>query len=417
MNSVRQRAWQVLCGVMLAGQYASLALRKDPGFTGERDQALLTQLVYGTLRNQRYCRWLWSRFVARMPQDKAAVLLDMSTYELLFLDQVPDYAAVNEAVDIARRFSQGRYAGLVNAVLRKTAAVGKVEPALDDDFQKQALLTSHPAWLARLWKAHYGEEAARKIMAADGLPGIVGLRANPLKTSPEELLKDPKFSVLQDDCLVYDGNILKTDYFARDLVVIQSPASQQAARAVDIRPGETVLDLCSAPGTKAVQLAMAAHDQAPITAVDVHPQRVELILNSARRYGLTSIHPLAADGTRITEVLPPGSFDKVLLDAPCSGLGTLRHKPEIKLRLKPEDLDELVEVQRRLSEAALAMVKPGGLLVYSTCTLDKKENEQRTAAMLEAAPDFTLESQKTLFPFQEEGDGFYIARLRRSMIK
>lgn len=413
MSNVRQTAFEILKNVMLHGEYASLNMRYGNYDLNDKDQGLLTQIVYGTIRNYRYIRYQWELYVDRKVPDEVAVLLDEATYQLILLDRLPAYAVVNETVAIAKR-QYPSYAGLVNAVLRKLADKGAQSIKRDDDYEKFAIETSHPGWLVKMWIAQYGLETTETLCWENLKDGRVEMRANTFKTTTEELLQDPAFSRCGDsDVLVYDGNILATDYFKNDLVIIQSGSSQMAVKALDPKPKERILDMCRAPGTKTVQIAMAANNDATIYSVDIYQQRVDLIEHALAKYGITCVRTVCEDSRTLHTKMPLYYFDKVLLDAPCSGLGTVKHKPEIKLNIKPEDIDDIVRLQSQLLDSAALMVKTNGILVYSTCTLNTKENERQIRMFLRQHREFELVSEETIMPDREHYDGFYISKLRK----
>ena len=416
--NVRELAYKTLCDIIIKKEYANLNMRNFDNGLSEADQGLLTQIVYGTLRNYRYVRYQWSLYVDNVDDRKLAILMDMSTYQLLLLDKVPSYACVNEAVEIAKQFNGGRYASLENAVLRKMADRGPQKVNGTDDYNKIGIETSHPDWMVKMWNAHYGQEIAEKICFENLTEGRVALRVNTLLTTREELLKDPKFYEGEcEDCLYYEGNIIRTDYFKNDLVIVQSESSQQVVRVLDPQKKDRILDMCAAPGTKSVQIAMMTEDDCDLYASDIYEQRVELIKQSAEKYNLKSIKTMCSDGRNLPVTMPLYYFDRVLLDAPCSGLGTLKHKPEIKMNLQPQDVDDIVRLQSQLLDAADLMVKNGGYLVYSTCTLNRKENEKQIEMFLSQHPQFELVYEKTIFPYESHSDGFYIAKMHKSMLK
>ena len=411
MANVRKTAFEILKDVMLHNEYASLNMRYNDYDLNEKDQGLLTQIVYGTLRNYRYVRYQWDLYVDKKVPDEVAVLLDEATYQLLVLDRLPAYAVVNETVRIAKK-EYPAYAGLVNAVLRKLADKGSQSIKSDDATDKFGIETSHPTWLVKMWNAQYGQDLCEEICWENLKDGRVELRVNTLKTSAEQLLEDPKFSRCKDsNALVYDGNIFNTDYFKNDLVFVQSVSSQKAVEVLDPKAGERILDMCRAPGTKTVQIAMMAENNANIYSVDIYPQRVELIENALAKYGISCVTTMCEDSRTLPSKIPLFYFDKVLLDAPCSGLGTLKHKPEIKMTIKPEDIDEITRLQSQLLDSAALMVKAGGTLVYSTCTLNTKENDRQIRMFLSQHADFQLREEKTILPDRDHYDGFYISKL------
>ncbi len=416
--NVRELAFKTLCDIMIKKDYANLNMRNFDYGLNDADQGLLTQLVYGTLRNYRYLRYQWQLYVDRFDDKRLSILLDMSAYQILLLDKVPAYACVNEAVEIAKKINGGRYTNLVNAILRKMANNGPQKVNGTDEYNKLGIETSNPDWLIRMWTAHYGKEVTEKICFENLNEGRIALRVNTLLTTEEELLKDERFSKGHTEgSLYFRGNIINTDYFRNDLVIIQSESSQKVIEVMNPERKERILDICSAPGTKAIQMAMKTGDDCDIYAVDVYPQRVELINQAIAKYGIRSIKTMCCDGRNLPVEMPLYYFNKVLLDAPCSGLGTLKHKPEIKMNIRSEDLDDIVRLQSQLLDAACLMVKNDGYLTYSTCTLNKKENERQVALFLSQHPEFELVYEETIFPFDHHSDGFYIANLHKSVVE
>ena len=397
----RETVWQNLCSIIIDGKFSNLVLRNSA-----QTSPFITQLVYGTLRNYRLVRHAWQKHAQGKLPAKLAVLMDMACYEMLFMD-TPDYATVSECVSIAGKVKKGTYRGVVNAILHK---VGKEDLDSDD----LALRTSHPDWLVKMWQAHYGSEIAEQICWQDIEEPRVALRANELLTSREELLAQPGFCAgTLSSALYYDGNIVQSEYYLNNLVIIQSESSQEVVNNLTIKPGMEILDVCAAPGSKSIQMAMKMKNTGRIVANDLYDFRAELIRKNAQRYGITNMEVCCHDGTEIMNYYPKGSFDIVLLDGACSGLGTLSHKPEIKINITDKDIDDLVVLQKRLLEAAALMVKAGGVLMYSTCTLNKKENERQVENFLKDHPQFHLEAQRTVFPMEYHSDGFYWARMRR----
>lgn len=395
----REVAYNCLVKVINEKQFSNIVLKNTKEVT-----PLVTQLVYGTLRNYRLVREAWSKYAGKMPSSKIAILLDMATYELLLLNK-PEYATVNEIVEISKTIKGGNSTSFVNAILRKL----KKE---DVEIEDVALKTSHPDWLVNMWKAHYGKETAEMICNMDCLDARVSLRVNNLLTTRENLLKDEKFTAGKaQGCLYYDGNIIETEYFKKGLVIIQSESSQLAVDAIGLKDHWQVLDLCAAPGSKTVQIASLMHNTGKVVSNDVYPHRCQLILKNVEKYQLSNVEVVNYDGREIGKYYPEQSFDAVLLDAPCSGLGTLRHKPEIKITTTPNDLDSIVQLQKQLLNTVDKMIKKGGILVYSTCTLNKKENEKQVEGFLKNHPDFTLVSSNTIFPTDYDSDGFYVAKM------
>jgi 16S rRNA (cytosine967-C5)-methyltransferase len=416
MNA-RSLAVAILHDVLNNGNYANLSLKQRLDEAKPIDRSLITQLVYGTLQNQIYCHQRWLTHVKKEPDALVATLLDMSVYQLTFLDKVPDYAILNEAQDYLRREHRGSATGLINAILHKVIDEGKIPLKGKDDIETKALNTSLPTWILRLWVKQYGQ--AKAFQAAESLitTTSTSIRVNTLLSNKEELLMDPLCTLgnIAPDAFRYAGNFLESDWFATGKATLQDEASQLVVAMVAARPGMHILDMCAAPGTKTSGLAQKMLNQGSIVALDLHVNRVKLIEESMAKLGITIVQAMACDSRRCADVLPiDEKFDAVLADVPCSGLGVLRRKPDIKARIQPQDLDSLQILQRELLEEAGKWVKPKGILVYSTCTLNQKENEKQVETFLSNNIDFTLIEEKTIFPQDYATDGFYMAKMQRS---
>ena len=410
--NIRQEAYFILRDIHLNENYANLSMRGQLQSFDVRDRSLISQLVYGSLQNYRYVRALWSQFVEGELEEEIGILLDMTTYQLLFLDRLPAYAIINDAVEISKRIQHGKYQKLVNAVSRKVQ-----EQSLDftvTDEKDLALKTSHPDWLVQLWIAHYGYEFTKDFCFFNNTVRKSAVRVNTLKTTREELLKDSDFQAgkLASNSLYYEGNILESKYYQKQAIIIQDEASQYIGEIVGSEKGERILDACSAPGTKAIQLAITMENTGEVIALEPYEHRLQLIKNSIELYDIKNMQTLQMDARFVTDS-NLGEFDRVLVDAPCSGLGTLRHKPDIKLRIQPEDIDSLVVLQAEILKAAASVVKENGILVYATCTVNKKENEKQIERFLKEHASFELIEERQIDPLQYETDGFYYAKMRR----
>lgn len=409
----RQEAFLVLKQVLLEDGYASLLMRNRFSHASKQEIALITQLVYGTLQNQYYVRYQWEYLVNKKVSKEIAILLDMSVYQLWKLDKIPAYACINDAVNISKKIAKGSYSSLVNAVLRNVVRNGFREVE-GDEVKKLSIMTSHPEWLVRMWKAHYGWDITKQLCEYSLLVKPMVARVNPLLTSKEELLKNPLFTngKLAPNALYYDGNLLDSDEFKTGKVSIQDEASQMVACLVDPQVGDSILDMCAAPGTKGIQMAQMMKNMGRIVCLDIHQHRVELIKKGVEKHGISIIEAKCMDATKCHEL--GETFDKVVLDAPCSGLGVLGQKPDLKLRIQPENLDEIVALQKQLLDTAAMVCKENGVLVYSTCTLNKKENEKQIESFLKRHEEFTLVSERSYFPYEYDTDGFYMAKLVKS---
>lgn len=410
MNS-REKAFEVLKDIVLGNEYSNLILRKELAGFKEEDKRFITNIVYGTLQNKDYLRYQYAHYLKNgIPRD-IYILLDLSVYQLIMMDKVPHYAIINEAVQIAKYAQKGRFAGLVNAILRNVARNGIVE--IDKEpFEKLAIETSHPLWIVKMWIKQYGEEITRKICLDNNQIPLNMARRNIRYTTHEEMLEEG-FTQFKDECYTYNGNIANTTYFLKGKVSIQDYASQQVAKFLAPQAYDKVLDTCAAPGTKTAHMSELMDDTGRITAMDIHPHRVDLIANSLKRLNVKNVYYKVGDATQCETLFEGQLFDKILVDAPCTGYGVMKRKPDIKVHLQPEDMDGIVQIQKEILASAAKVCKVGGIMVYSTCTLNKKENENQVRTFLNNNTEFELVEEKTIFPYEEQCDGFYMAKLVR----
>ncbi len=413
MKDPRTIAYDLLSQVMLDHAYANLALKNGLYGLDEQDKALITAIVYTTLRYQPATRALWLPLVTKAPKPKIAVLLDMAVTQLVHLDKLPAYAVVDESVKLAkRRFPET--SGMVNAVLRQIAADPHRQPLGSDELETKALSFALPRWIYALWIKQLGESVADQLAEALLEEAPLCARINPLKIDPSVITSDPRLrrGVLAPYAVYGDLAWLKTEWFKNGQLIVQDEASQLVSVFTGVQPNQRILDLCSAPGSKSTAMAAMMNNTGSILACDVSAARLKLVDQQAQRLGVTNLMTCVLDGTTVHQQnFEP--FDMVLVDAPCSGLGVIRHKPDIKVHLTPSVLDELVVLQRRLLDSACDVVKPGGILVYSTCTINTKENKAQITAFLANHPDFELVEEQQILPQDYGTDGFYMAKLRR----
>jgi 16S rRNA (cytosine967-C5)-methyltransferase len=399
-----------------------------------RERALATQLAYGTVQRRATLDHVIAALAGRPTSRlEPAVLaaLRLGVFQLAFLDRVPAHAAVGESVALVKPDAP-RGAGLVNAVLRRAAGEARaMVAALPERTPAEAALAhSYPDWIAELWFATLGAETARALMAAGNQPAEAAVRANTLRIGAAELAERlPVASQPADrlpEGLVLGGpfDAFSSPLWEEGLFMPQSRAAMAVARTLDPRPGERILDLCAAPGGKTTHLAALMGDEGEVVAVERHPGRADALRRTAARMGAGSIEVRTADAA----APHGGPYDRVLVDPPCSDLGTLAARPDARWRKGEGTPAEMAAEQRRILDAAAAAVRPGGVLVYSTCTISPAENEQLVDAFLASHGDFVLEHppsdlpvwdhptvtryQQTL-PHRDGTDGFFIARMRR----
>lgn len=409
------------------------------------DRALTTELVYGTLRWQGRIDHLLSRVSDRRLEELDPLVLSalrLGTYQLFFMDRIPPSAAVDESVRCVKAAGAEHASGFVNAVLRRLAHEGAATPFPDlatDPVGHLVHALSIPAWLAERWIATFGPEEAAALATAQNQVPPRTVRANRLRTDRGTLLAELRLrhADAHEAPLAPDGVILGrrgdpgSDPAFRDgRMTVQDEASQLVVELLDPRPGERVLDVCSAPGGKTTAAAERVGTGGFVQALDRHAGRLGLLRRDLRRLGLAHVATETHDATQpLPERLVGPGFDRVLADVPCSGLGALRRNPDARWRVRPEDVARLAEVQRAILRRASECLRPGGALVYSTCTLMPEENEAVVTAFLQSSPDFRLVPRSELpatlapvadvsglvhcLPHRHDTDGFFSARLER----
>ncbi|MGH2840076.1 MAG: 16S rRNA (cytosine(967)-C(5))-methyltransferase RsmB [Solirubrobacteraceae bacterium] len=411
VTPARRAAFAVVRRVFEQGAYADRALHAEARDLDPRERAFAMRLAYGTVQRRLSLDHLIEQLAQRPvekldPQTLAALRLGL--YQLVFLDSGRDHAVVGESVELAKGGGHGGGHKLVNAVLRRAA---RERPALPDDDTpaNAAIAHSYPPWLVALWWDEYGRDETRALLRAGNEPGELVLRANTLVTTPEQLAQALPVATRPvgelPEALIVDGafDAHGHDLWRAGAYATQSRASMLAARALDPRPGERVLDLCAAPGGKTTHLAALMGDEGTIVAVERHAGRAEALRRTCERMRAGSVDIEVGDAASYATSDP---FDRVLVDPPCSGLGTLQGHPDLRWRVTPASIDAMAAEQREILGAATQALKPGGTLVYSTCTLSRPENEDQVAQA-----DLRVRSERRLLPHRDHTDGFYIARL------
>lgn len=379
------------------------------------DKDLVTRIVYGTIQNKIYLEYQLAPYVeGKKVKNREKMILLMSLYQLIFLDKVPDYAVIDEAVRLAKK--RDRFAGkFVNAILRNFLRAGIKEVDEPDEMKKLSIVTSHPLWLVKMLSKQYDFQTAKKICEHDNTSPTRSARINTLKATKDQLLEDVNFTSgnLSPDGLLYKaGNIANTSYFKDGLVTIQDESSQLIAPLLAPLETDLVLDMCCAPGSKTTHLAALMHNQGKIIAYDLFEHKIKLVAANLKRLGVTNVELHAGDATLLNEKYAPETFDKILLDGPCSGLGVMRRKPEIKYH-DSATMDTLIPLQVKLLDNAYYLLKKGGKMVYSTCTINKKENEIMIQKFLDKYPDMKIIEEKKILPYIYDSDGFYMCKLEK----
>ena len=436
-SNARVTALRVLVSCRTNGAWADAALKAQlsrDGITGP-DAALCSRIVYGVLQNQLLLDHYLTAFCSQKPGHLQTPLLDIlriGAYQILFLDKIPDSAAVNTSVELAKIFKRGQASGLVNAVLRKVSKNKDSLPAIPDrDAEKYlSIKYSHPKWLVKRLLTLLGREETEQFLAANNGVAPLTVQVNPLKTTQEALtaeLEEGGVTVTAHSwipgCLELSGtgDLTALPAFREGKFLVQDPAARLVSLVAGVTPGEKVLDVCAAPGGKSFSAAFAMEDLGEIVSCDLHENKLKRIREGAERLGLTCVSTEACDG-RVRREEWENHFDTVLVDAPCSGLGIIRKKPDTRYK-RPDDLFTLPVVQAAILDNAAAYVRPGGTLIYSTCTILPEENEQVVDAFLADHPEYMTDSvtlpngetayQLTLWPQRHQTDGFYICRMKR----
>lgn len=443
-KGARDIALDVLNRVEEHQSYSNLELRHvlDREELRAADAGLVTELVYGTIQRRLTLDTALARFIqGKKVQTWVKNLLRLSLYQIRYLDRIPDRAVVHEAVEIAKRRGHQGISAMVNGVLRNVLRQPDLwdQLAVGDPVKQLSIAESHPEWLVRRWAGQYGLEQTRLILESNNRQPRTSVRVNRLKLSREELLAKlaeqfpsvAPSAVSPDGLLLDGGHAAGTEWFRQGYFSIQDESSMLVAPALAVEPGMKVLDACAAPGGKTTHIAELMQDRGKLIASDVHPHKRDLIAQNARRLGLTVVEPIVSDALHLGEK-GLGSFDRILLDAPCTGFGVIRRKPDLKWNKTPEDVNAIAQLQYRLLEHVAELLMPGGLLVYSTCTIEPEENENIVRRFVAEHPEFELDpallddlpgavSEKAvtgegfvqLLPHHFESDGFFIARLKR----
>ena len=433
--TAREAALRALVACEQQGAWSDGFLKKILRTAGldSRDAALTTRLCFGVLQNRLLLdHYLGKLSTVKLEKMEPAIrnALRLGAYQVLFLDRVPDHAAVSEAVDLARKGSKNpRSAGLVNGVLRSLVRQkDSLEPPEDP-----AVRYSHPRWLADLFTRRLGREEAAALMAADNGEPPTCAQVNTTKATVEAVADSLRAEGVEvtphpwlPNCLLlsHTGSLEELAAFREGLFYIQDAAAKLAVLAADPREGMDVLDACAAPGGKSFAAAIAMEGRGKVVSCDIHPHKMDLIRAGAKRLGLDCITAQVLDGKECKEEYLDG-FDLVLADVPCSGLGIIRKKPDIRYK-DPKPLEGLPRVQKAILDNVCRYVKPGGVLLYATCTLLERENEDVVRAFLDKHKDFTLEGFRvpgdfegaregmvTCWPHRHGTDGFFFAKLRR----
>lgn len=440
-GNVRESALDILIKIQKDQAYSNLLLNQtiQKNEIPKQDIGLLTEMVYGTIQRRDTIDYYLEPFLNKQKKltDWVRNLLRLSVYQMIFLDRVPDHAIINEAVKISKKRGHSGISGLVNGVLRNIQRNGV--PNVDDIAnvnEKLAISTSHPLWLIKRWVRQYGYEKTEAICKVNLTPPQVTARVNLVKATTEEIIdllneeriQAEKGNLSQDAILIKSGNVLQSNTYKRGYLTVQDESSMLVARALGVTEGERILDSCAAPGGKTTHIGELLNNTGKVISVDLHSHKVKLINDQVDRLQLNNVETLTYDSRNLEEKFQVESFDRILVDAPCTGFGVIRRKPDIKYQKTEDDIRHLSSIQLKILTAVAPLLKQGGTLVYSTCTIDEEENSQVVDKFLNDQPlfsqDFTLQDRLPtnlnvdkgmvqILPHEFNTDGFFIASLRK----
>lgn len=440
MDNARKIAVEVVDAILSKGAYSNIVLNSklNKATLEDRDKSLVTEIVYGTIKYKYTIDMILSSYLKLGLNKMNSFTLNIlrtSLYQMRFLTKIPEFAAVNEAVNIAKKHASLSDSKLVNGVLRNYLRnPEKIYYNQNDMVEKICFEYSFEPWLVKMFIKQYGAEKSQLILAGLNSTPNVTVRVNSLKMSYEEAmdkLEADGYEALEgfvcpEAIRINKGrSIEQNPLFKEGFATVQDESAMLVAPSMDLKPNMTVLDLCSAPGGKATHASEIMENTGTVYAFDIHEDKLPLIQDNAKRLGITNIKCGVIDAAAYEEKLKD-SADRVLIDVPCSGLGIIRKKPEIKWTKNLKQLNEIITIQRDIMKNASKYVKAGGILLYSTCTLNKQENEDNVKWFLKTFPNYSIEELffgetdnilysnhgTTILP-NEYMDGFFIAKLKR----
>jgi 16S rRNA (cytosine967-C5)-methyltransferase len=438
ISPARRAAFDILLRVETEGSYASVLLAALTNLSRE-DRALAQELTLGVLRQQKTLDYFIERYTQRKIKklDLPVVLaLRLGLYQIRFLSRIPQSAAVNESVNLVKMARKMSAAGMVNAALRNAARhpEEKAGETVKDKFERFAVELSHTPWMLKHWAASIGEDEMQQLALANNQTPETSFRVNTLRADSEAMLArlevegvKTRVSKLTDGAYIIEGGhaAALTPFIEEGLIYIQDEASQLVSLLLDVKPNQRILDLCAAPGSKTSHIAALTQNRAQIVASDIHAHRLESLIANCQRLAVTSVETVLLGAVEELPFAQGEKFDRILIDAPCTGTGTLRRNPEIKWRLGLEDIKRLAEIQYTLLEKGAQLLGTGGRLIYSTCSVEREENEEVVQNFLKANTEFRLaqaaapvdcltpEGFVRTFPHKQGTDGFFAAMIEK----
>lgn len=425
MDKNRKTAYHVLVDVESKKSYSNLALNHHIIVSKPSSPAFVREMVYGVLENKMLLDYIIDQLVptgASKLKTSELTILRMGIYQLGYMEKVPEYAAVNESVNLAKRFTAGKknfVNGVLRSYIREKFSI-KLPDRNEDEIRYLSIKYSYEPWIIRLWLEQYDMAFVEELLAAGNETPEMVIRMNWLKTVKKDLMerlekkgyKVKNGKMCQNAIIVEGPNIVSNNIYDEGYYSIQDEASMLTSEKLNPQKGDFVMDVCAAPGGKTLAIAERMDNKGTIVASDIYKRKLDIIEKEAKRLGVTNIVTRTWDATRLDSDYI-GKADRVLCDVPCSGLGVIRRKPEIKYKKNDPDMESLPIKQRAILEASSQYVKMGGTLVYSTCTINKYENDRIVNDFLAKYRDFEEVERKQLLPNVDGTDGFFYCVMRR----
>lgn len=420
--NIRKLALQAIEKILYKGGYANIVVNEylSKYEFDDNDRRLFTKLVLGTVERKITLAYYLEPFLKKKQKPLINCLLLMSVYQLVYLN-IPEYTVVNESVSLAN-MTDRMIGSFVNAVLRNF--LRNEVRTLDnlDEIQKLSIEYSYPTWLVAYFLKDYDYETVKRILEFNDEVKHDAIRINTLKTTYDEVTSilnkekiEYQISDLVNDGLIVNKPLIRHELFTSGKITVQDIASQMVTEITNPEPDSIIIDLCSAPGGKTAHLAAWINNTGKIYACDVHPHKIKLMEKNFKRLGVENVKTQLIDAREVYKKVKEESFDYVICDMPCSGLGVMSHKCDLKYNITFDSIQEIIKLQREILDASYPLIKKGGYLTVSTCTINKSENEEQIEYLLSKCKDLTVEYQKTILPYEYGTDGFFICKIKKEL--
>lgn len=420
MMNIRKLALQAIEKILYKGGYANIVINEylNKYEFNDQDRRLFTKLVLGTVEKKITLAYYLEPYLKKKQKPVINCLLLMSVYQLVYLD-IPDYTVVNESVSLAN--STDRMVGsFINAVLRNFLRNELRSFENLDEIEKLSIKYSYPTWLVAYFLKDYDYEIVEKIFAHNDDVKQTAIRVNTLLTNYDDVINELdkekisyQISDLVNDGLIVNQSMINHNLFKEGKITVQDIASQMVTEVTNPEENSTIIDLCSAPGGKTSHLSAWMNNTGLIYACDIYPHKIKLMEKNFERLGVNNVKTQLIDAREVYKVVKNESFDYVICDMPCSGLGVISHKSDLKYNITLDNIEDIIKLQKEILDASYPLIKKGGYLTVSTCTINKSENEEQIKYLIEKHPDLKIEYQKTILPYEYNTDGFFICKLKK----